>query len=556
MSALDSFVAENYIFDSSIDKSVPDSNHYVAKQRNITPIIDQQRGNSNYSSGRVIIDAQSFGNGSDFIDWKNAYITLPYVITLTATAGSTSTVSGTYDHNMLTALKNHCLIENLRVEQAGRTIVQESNNLSHLVNFIKHCTTTQDDLNSQTVQNAYYPDGAFNASCANTLQGVANVNNFGLSGTYINTVNDGVVKRQQALYPANQFGNSAFSSSTNQANEFGIFQSVSSAVGTINTTATTLSDVHFLAVIYLKDISDYFAKHPISKGVGYKFTFVVNQATSTATRTTTTTPFNTTPTISATSLVGSATCQPAMLCLGAGTLAGNSSITATSTTYSFSLTSSIDTTANARQQGVIMYVPSYVLSEEYEAKLLSSPVIQRTPFMVNSAVYTAQTSNAPINLQLFNAISNPRSLIVIPQFSVDTQTQASNASPLNPSPSVSDPQLSLTKIQVRVNSRALLPNPSNYTYQQFIDNTSRIFKLNGGEGTITSGVIDLQKFNANYRYYAFDLTGTVPPDQRDIPQLITFEAYNNSAVKVDLYVYILYEQSATFNVLQGSVDIM
>lgn len=556
MASLDSFVAENYIFDSSVDKSVPDSNHYVVKQRNITPIIDQQRGNGDYSSGRIIIDAQSFGNGSDYIDWANSYITLPYRITLSAVAGSSSTVTGTYDHNMLTALKNHCLIENIRVEQAGRTIVQESNNLSHLINFVKHCTSTQDELNTQTVQNAYYPDGAFTQSCAASLQGVANVNNFGLSGTYLNKVNDGLVKRQQALYPANQLGNVAFSTSTNQANEFGVYQSVSSAVSTIATTATNLSDVHFLAVIYLKDLSDFFAKHPISKGLGYKFTLTVNQATTTAARTTTTTPFNTTPTIAATSLVGSATCQPAMLCLGAGTLAGNSSVTATSTTYDFTLTSKVDTTSDARQQGVIMYIPSYVLSEEYESKLLSSPVINRSPFMINSAVYTSQTSNAPINLQLFNAISNPRALIVIPQYAQADQTQASNASPVNPSPSTSDPQLSLTKIQVRVNSKALLPNPSNYSYQQFIDNTSKIFKLNGGEGQITSGMIDLQKFTANYRYYAFDLTSTVPPDQRDIPQLITFEAFNNSAVKVDLYVYVLYEQSATFDVLKGSVDIM
>jgi hypothetical protein len=107
-----------------------------------------------------------------------------------------------------------------------------------------------------------------------------------------------------------------------------------------------------------------------------------------------------------------------------------------------------------------------------------------------------------------------------------------------------------------VNSRALLPNPSNYSYQQFIDNTSRIFKLNGGESVLTSGVIDLQKFTANYRYYAYDLTSAIPPDQRDIPQLISFEAFNNSAVNADLYVYVLYEQSATFDVLKGSVDIM
>lgn len=556
MASLDSFVAENYIFDSSIDKSTPDSNHYVVKQRNITPITDQQRGSGDYSSSRVIIDAQSFGNGSDYVDWKNAYITLPYRITLSAVAGTTSTVSGTYDHNMLTALKNHCLIENLRVEQAGRTIIQESNNLSQLINFVKHCTMTQDDIQTQTVQNAYYPDGAFTASTTASLQGVVNNNNFGLNASTINKVNDGLLKRQQALYPANQLGNSAFSVATNQANEFGVYQSVSSAPSTINTTATNLSDIHFIAVLYLRDLSDYFAKHPISKGLGYKFTLVVNQCTSTASRTTTTTPFNTAPTISASSLVGSSTAQPAMLCLGAGTLAGNSSITATSTTYDFTLTSRIDTTSDTRQNGVLMYVPSYVLSEEYENKYISSPVINRSPFMINSAVYTSQTANAPINLQLFNAIANPRALVIVPQYATASQTQASGASPHNSAPANTDPQLSLTKIQVRVNSRSLLPNPSNYSYQQFIDNTSRIFKLNGGESVITSGVIDLQKFTSNYRYYAFDLTSAVPPDQRDIPQLISFEAYNNSAVNCDLYVYVLYEQSASFDVLKGSVDIM
>lgn len=556
MASLDSNIAENYIFDSSIDKTPIDANNYVVKQRNITPIIDQQRGSGSYTSSRVIIDAQSFGNGTDYVDWKNAYITLPYRLTLSASAGSTSTVTGSYDVNTLIALKNNCLIENIRVEQAGRTIVQESNNLSQLVNFIKHCTTTADELNTQTVQNAYYPDGNINQSCAASLQGVANVNNFGLSASSVNSFNEGLLKRQQALYPANGFANSAFSAVTNQAAEYGSYQSVTSSPTTIATTGTNLSDIHFIAVLYLRDLSDYFSKHPISKGLGYKFTLVVNQATTVATRTTTTTPFNSTPTLTASSLVGSSTVQPAMLCLGANTIAGNSSVTATSTTYSFTLTSAIDTTSDTRQNGVIMYVPSYVLSEEYESKLMSNPVIPRNPFMVNSAVYTSQTANAPINLQLFNAISNPRALIVVPQFATATQTQASGASPLNPSPAVTDPQLSLTKIQVRVNSRALLPNPVNYSYQQFIDNTSRIFKLNGGESVVTSGVIDLQKFTTNYRYYAFDLTTAVSEDQRDIPQLISLEAYNNSAVSVDLYVYVLYEQSAVFDVLKGSVDIM
>lgn len=556
--SLDTSIAENFLFDTTVDKTSLDANQYVVKSRNITPIIDQQRGAGDYSTGKIIIDAQSFGNDSSLTSWNEAYITLPYRVTLSATAGSTSTLSAaTYDNNLMTALKNKSLIDSIKVEQAGRVIINDTTNLSHLVNFIKHCTTTQESLETQSVVNQYWPDGESSPSVAASLQGVANNSNFYNGSNYSINFNDGLFKRQKALYPlSEQAASGVFSSTTNQLNELSSFQSVATSPTTINTTATNLSDIHFIAVIYLKDLSDYFSKHPLSRGLGYKITLTVNQAVSTSSLTTTTTPFNVLPTISTTTLNSGSTVQPAMLCIGANTIAGNSSITGTSTTYSYTLTSAVDTTVNTRQNGVILYVPSYNLSEEYDAKLYSNPIIQRSPFMVNSAFYENRIANAPINLQLFSAISNARALIVIPQYAQASQTQPSQCSPHNPSPSVTDPLLSLTKIQVRVNSKPVLPNNSNYAYQQFIDHTSRIFKINGGESNVSSGIINLTKFSNNYRYYAFDLTQVISPEQRDIPALITFEGFNNSSVAVDLYVYVLYEQSATFDVLKGSVDIM
>ncbi len=78
-----------------------------------------------------------------------------------------------------------------------------------------------------------------------------------------------------------------------------------------------------------------------------------------------------------------------------------------------------------------MWLPSLTLSDRAEAELLKSPIVYRNPFMINSAVYTNLGSLTPINLQLFSVISNPRALIVIPQFSQQTQTQASQCSPFN-----------------------------------------------------------------------------------------------------------------------------
>ena len=559
MSGLDSAVAENFLFDNTVAKNNLDANNYAVKSRNISPIIDQQRGNGDYKNGKIIIDAQSFGNsGSDLTAWSEAYITLPYRITLKASAGTTSTVA-THDQNMLTALKNNSLIESLKVEQAGRVIINETANLSHLINFIKHCTSTQESLETQTCVNAYYPDGEFSTSVSAGIKGVQNQSNLG-NGANIK-FNDGLYKRQRALYPLNSMGAGAFSSTTNQASEYSTFQSVATPVASITgaAAAVNLSDIHFIAVIYLRDLSDYFAKHPLSRGLGYKITLGCNQAVSTITTASTTTPFGTI--LADTTLTASvpntgSTVQPAMLTIGPNTI--NAPVVGgTASVYTFTLTSAIDTdTDNTRQQGVILNIPSYVLSEEYDAKLYQSPVIYRSPFLINSAVYTGCTFNNPINLQLFSAISNPRTLIVIPSYDSTAQGQTSPMSPFNTSPATTDVALSLTRIQLRVNSRPVLPSNSNYAFQQFIDNTSRIFGINGGESNVSSGVISLSKFMSNYRYYAFDLTQSVDPSQRDVPQLITFEGFNNSLVNVQLNVFVLYEVSASFDVIKGAVDIV
>jgi hypothetical protein len=263
-------------------------------------------------------------------------------------------------------------------------------------------------------------------------------------------------------------------------------------------------------------------------------------------------------TLTTTSLIGAATVQPCLATIG-GTNCVNSTSAATQTTntvYRFTLTSKIDTTADARQAGVLLWVPSLTLSDKDEAKLLSQPIIHRTPFMVNSSVYQNQGAGSPINLQLFNAISNPRAVIVIPQYASSVQTQPSQCSPVNPCPGVTDP-LSLSRIQLRLNTKPILPAPINYGWNAFVQNTSQLFTANGGlgsTGAISTGMVNLSKFMNNYRYYAFDVSLT-SADQRDVPQMITFEAFNNSAVVIDLYVYVLYEQDATWNIQNATVQI-
>lgn len=567
---MDTLVAENFVYENTINRGGNDADTYLVKGKNFTQYIDQQRGVGDYLSSKVIIDAQT-GNSTDVNDWYDAYVTLPYQYKLTCTASTATTSLIGYDPNYLLTPKNCSLIESMRVEQGGRVIIQDTANLSHLVSFIKHQTTSATSLNTQS-GDIYYPDSEFSESLNTGIAGVRNVSNSPTtvnataSSIGVNTIcNTGALMRQRELIGNNRITTyvTAAAGSQEQAPlQAAAVKTVIPVSGTTDNTAT-FSDVHYLAIIYLRDLSDYFAKHPLSKG-GYKFTFTVNQATTILTTaatagTTGIAPFSLPLTLSQTSLVGSSTVQPCMANIG-GSNCVNSLATNTQanpTTYTFTLTSKIDTdSTNARQSGVLLWVPSLTLSDKDEAKLLSQPVISRNPFMINSSVYTNNGRNAPINLQLFSAISNPRALVIIPQYAQNAQSQPSQCSPFNPCPGVPDP-LSLTKIQIRVNSKPILPAPINYGWNAFIQNTAQLFTVNGGvssNGAVSTGMINLSKWMNLYRYYAFDLS-LMPADQRDIPQLITFEAFNNSDVAIDLYVYVLYEEDATFNLASATVQV-
>lgn len=563
---MDTLIADNFIYEQTLDKTVPDSDRVVFKQKNLTPFIDQARGGSEYVSGKAIIDAQAFGNGAEIPDWANAYITYPEVEKLTGQTGGADLAVSAFNQSYMTAPKNNALVDSLRVEQGGNMVVSESQNLSHLVNFVKHCTTSNDETTKHGADCLYAPDGVGNWTATAGVLGIANVANDTASTdatalTGPERINEGLLKRQRLAFPLNKLGtNDVLNNATYHLNEEASYQAVPiGATKTIATaTETTLSEVHRLRVIYLRDLSDYFAKHPLVRGCGYKLTLGLNQGTSTVTwsATTASNPFSsfTNATVS-TSLVGGASAMPSMLCVGPNTIAAKATATVGSTTtLTLKLSSKVDISSDARQQGITLWVPSYIPTEEYEAKLLATPQVYRTPFKITSNVFTGLTANAPIGLQLFTAIANPRALIVIPQYAQETQTQPSQQSPFNPSPACTDPTLSLTKTQIRVNSRQMLPSPQSYGFQQFIENTARIFAVNGGLSSVSSGNIDFWKFMHNYRYYAYDISA-IDESQRDVPQLISFESFNNNKVKIDLYVFCLSEQGAIFDMLKGGVEV-
>jgi len=566
---MDTQIYDNYLFQESLDKTVPDSDNVIFKQKLLTPTFDNQRGSGDYTSGRVIIDSQAT-NGDDRSAHSEAYTTFPVILkTEMKTLGSATplTTISALPVNRMAVLKNNALIESFRLDQAGNTIVNDTQNTAHLINFVKHCTTSVDNLEKMTAITGYYPDSVgFWDATAGTISsiGISNCANevVGLTGGS-ERYNSGLLKRQQFISPAVSYSNNNVLTTAGQRKEeLDTIQTVASASTALTATYTTVSELHTLVVVKDSDVSDFLAKHPLMRGLGYKRTYSLNQGACEMTFACSADadkPFGATPTTFATTLMAQATAFPAMFSCGPNSLVKDVALSATSGTLTgimVKLTCKIDTDAtNALQTGVIGWTPSYILTDESESKLMALQKVHRAPFKTTSNVFNNLTKNASIQQQLFTAITNPRLLVLCPQIHQGSQISASQWSPLNPCPATTDPCLSLTKIQIRVNNKTILPSPQSYSYQQFIENTSRVLSLNGGSGPVSSGLIDFFKFKNNYRYYAFDLSN-LPDSQRDVPQIIAIEAFNNNNVAIDLYCFCLSEQSATFDMIKGGVDIM
>lgn len=565
-------IADNFIFDSVLDHSVQDSDKTPFVRKNLNYIVDQQNGSGSYVSGQIIIDSTSLASsGNTFQDWSNAYIALPYNVklegTLSQTTGATSPAS--VFNNYLTSLKNNAIIDSITVEQGGKTVINQTSNLAQLVNFKMHSTFSQDTLNKMSGSLNYYPDsvGAYTYT-ATATRGVDNTDNLPTSITNFGppeSYNSGAFIRQQKMAPYV----TDLTTQTKQISEADVIQKgVALTALTTTPTSLVLSDLHFIATIRLKDLADYFAKHPkLTRGIGYKIYLRVNQGVTTFTHTAsistaTVGPFSTanieaqvfTP-------IGSCLCQPAMVHVGSNTVAGSvlwasgGANVVTLAANTLKLTSQVDVGSNALLSGVRLYVPSYECAPEAQATLMRQPVLQRPFFDIYHNVIQSQGAGSYINAQIASGISSPKALIVVPQIAQSVLSMNSQASALNPSPGVTDPQLSLTSTQIKLGPNYVLPDRLNYDFVQFIENNSQLFGLNGNQtDSMSSGLIDFQKWRHNMRYYSYDLSRYLD-SQDGIPQMITFESFNNSNVAVDLYVYVLWERNAEFSLEKGAVDV-
>ena len=548
MSLFETKTADNFIFDEAFEPREQDSLNTPFYRKNVSYVIDQQAGNGSYANGQVIIDSQAIASSGNFIDWRNAYLTVPKQVLVQVKTNTALTLSYNNTNTARLAVpKNNAQIATLKVEANGKTIITSTVGLADLVNLKTLATNNKSSLEKIRANELFYPDSS--ESCAATK---ASINNYDKETAGTGLCNFGLVERQRDFVPVIQ---TSFMSSTNNANE-----GRTNVILTNTTSATTsyadVVDFHYIHVIKLSKLADFFDKHPISRGVSYRFTILFNQATSEVPLTDSATHYNIVGTEVRTQISGDSI--PSTLCVG---LSNNVDITTTTgNTVTLKLTDQIDTSANKLMSGIRLYCPSYEMNPEYQDKLLKQPPIKKN-FMdfLQQQTQTYVGANSFVNVQVSTSCTNPRALIVVPRWSTTAtgnggQGFYSNASALATVPGATDALLSLTNMQVKMGANYVLPDRLFYSFQTFLDHINSVFAYNGGESIVGSGLITKKMFETNHRYFVFDLS-RYPEAMKDLPQMISFEATNNTAVSVELSCYLLYGREAVFDLNAGSLSL-
>lgn len=560
MSTFETKTADNFIYEEALDPRTQDSLSTPFLRRNVAYVVDQQAGNGSYTSGEVIVDSQAIASSGNYIDWRNGYFVVPKQTKVEfATDATSATGNSITKRGLIAALKNNAQLDTLKVEANGKTIITATQGLANLINIKLLSTMTKDQLQKDGATIGFYPDdvgqiGTYTTSANNATK----LSGF-IEGDEPWGVNRGLIERQSNWAPLTE---TTFMTETQRKQEGMIINKDSvfgadgnSSVNVAAGTYYTLSDYHYLIVIRLRDIADLFDKAPMSRGVAYRFTLRFNQGVSTATFTVgSTTPFTATPTATTAPISGSA--MPSMLLAGPKNEPVLTLGTATSTALTVKLTDQIDTSSDKIISGVRLYVPSYEMEPSYQEKLLSSsPVIKR-----NFMDFLVQTTQAAIstdgyfNVQVSTSCTNPRALIVIPRWGQADQGAFSDQSPFSPVPGCTDGLFSLRNLQVKMGSNYVLPDRLFYNFQVFLDHISSIFATNGGQTGQTSGLISKRMFEANHRYYAFDLS-RYPDAMTNLPQMISVEGQSNCQKPVELLCLLLYGREAEWNLAQGSLTI-
>ena len=556
--------SDEFVYNHSLTADLPED---IMSSKLLTYV--QDLNNGSYSGGIINIDSSNLSSNNRWIDWRSAYIEIPFTIAMKA---STDISGATPSGFMAGLLKSgHWnLINYLSVDFQNTNIVQQTQFLNFFVNY-KMTTTISRDVQKkygstagfEAIDNAssfYYAAGA-NANG----NGISNNQLLGPSVSFASNLegsNQGLLQRtyNQAYSPVNglnslpiQGGSTAFNTNVGQ----NFYQTTGSGASTIYT-------FNVLATIRLRDICDFFKKAPMLKKGFFKFTIGYNACQSMTIATTSSGGASPTMLMSANPTMYGNT-NPIMVTSAAANNPMYSPVVAAATnTLTFgsgigSATVSGTTVQNPFLTSTRLYVYSYLLTPEYEAKYIE---VAQEKEIIYDDVYNYNvigvTSNQQFNSILSNTIVNPKELVICPMINSASNGTAQLIpyfSPFDTAPATTCPLAQIYNFQVILSGDNLWQQAQLYDFDQFMSETSKSDALQGGQSDImSSGLIGMREWQFGYRWYVANI-GRRLQSLDGVPRSLAISGKNNSAVTMDYFCYITFSKVLKINVLTGEISL-
>jgi hypothetical protein len=539
-------------------------------------ILDNQNGN--YRGNQSVIDTSQLANSNKYMNYREAYLAVPMVLTMTGVP-LTGPATGATSMDYAIGLKNWfgSVIHSFTLDLGGTTIIQQTPYCGLWNTFKLMTSLSWGDVQTMGSSIGFYPDNALSVSYSTvaTADGIGTANNQNWQGFPVvagalnsyDVGNEGFLRRQQYINydPAGLTapGSAAFSTLLTAGacnNLYKSYISTKTNPAIVGTNAGVIQ-ISIMGIIELKHIHSFFQNVPLLKGVFMKATLNLNQpqveltvgAGITLTHASVNSPLGGVVPI----MVSSGRANngsSSMVNGGAGGNAVYASLFVGNTCYWTAQTTQGAPAATNFTQSINLYVPAYTFNPVYEQAYLSSPVKR----IVYTDIYQYLVQNiaagGTFNSLVTNGIAGIKSVLVLPYF-----TSAANGGTA-PIQSVFDPAGAgptsplclLNNFNVVVSGQNMIYNTQRYSYEQFMNQLSGCCAVNAGlTDGLTSGFISQLGFDTEYCYHWVNCSRMLPVEE-PVPKSVSIIGQNQSALAVDLYVFIEYGVEVSIDVLSGA----
>ena len=196
-----------------------------------------------------------------------------------------------------------------------------------------------------------------------------------------------------------------------------------------------------------------------------------------------------------------------------------------------------------------LYVPLYTMNPIYEEQYVSmnptKEVVYRDIYQ-----YTINSISTTANVLISNGLVSPKQLVVIPYYNTASFSALAGLNALN-SPLTGanlDPYPVLVNFNVQLSGANIFQQNVSYSFEEFLNESSRSYSVNGGQTTgLSSGLLNQHEWERVYRYYVVDLSRGYKADDF-IPKSILVSFNNQTGLTLDAYCFCEFEKKITISI--------